>query len=303
MRRGLVVLAIAGAMAGATARSAEPPGAHVDGGEVVGVESGSARIFRAIPYAAPPIGALRWKPPAPVAPWSGNRAATAPGPACPQKVSPGVPNLGGYVGPTSEDCLTLDVTAPKAARRAPVMVWIYGGGNVAGATNLPSYDAAGFARDGVVLVAMNYRLGPLGFFAHPALTAAAAKTQPLVSYGLMDQIAALHWVKRNIAAFGGDPGNVTLFGESAGGEDALQLMAIPAARGLFGKVIVQSGGGWNPLPDLKTAEARPELPVSASKAGPGRGIGDDGPATRAAGGHPGRRRGAGRAGHRRTADP
>jgi para-nitrobenzyl esterase len=136
------------------------------------------------------------------------------------------------------------------------MVWVYGGGNVAGATNLPSYDAANFARDGVVLVAMNYRLGPLGFFAHPALTAEAGKAQPLVSYGLMDQIAALKWVKRNIAAFGGDPGNVTLFGESAGGVDVLQLMATPSARGLFQKAIVQSGGGWFPLDSLKAAERR-----------------------------------------------
>ena len=255
MRRGRLVLILAGAMAGAAARSAEPPRAHVDGGEVVGVESGSAVIFRAIPYAAPPVGSLRWKPPAPVAPWTGARAATAPGPACPQKVSPGAPNLGGYVGPTREDCLTLDITAPRGARRAPVMVWVYGGGNVAGATNLPSYDAAGFARDGVVLVAMNYRLGPLGFFAHPALTAEAPGSQPLVNYGLMDQIAALKWVKRNIVAFGGDPANVTLFGESAGGEDVLQLMATPAARGLFSKAIVQSGGGWNPPSNLKTAEA------------------------------------------------
>jgi len=255
MRRGWLVLVLAGAVAGAAARSAEPPRARVDGGEVVGVESGPAVIFRAIPYAAPPVGALRWKPPAPIAPWTGDRAATAPGPACPQRVSPGAPNLGGYVGPISEDCLTLDVTAPKGARRAPVMVWVYGGGNVAGATNLPSYDAAGFARDGVVLVAMNYRLGPLGFFAHPALTAEAPKSQPLASYGLMDQIAALKWVKRNIAAIGGDPANVTLFGQSAGGEDVLQLMATPSARGLFGKAIVQSGGGWNPPSDLKTEEA------------------------------------------------
>jgi len=249
-----MVVAILAAMTGG-ARAEGPPRARVTDGEVIGVEAGTAVIFRAIPYAAPPVGPLRWKPPAPVVAWIGDRAATAPGPACPQKVSPGAPNLGGYAGPTSEDCLTLDVTAPKGARRAPVMVWVYGGGNVAGATNLPSYDAAGFARDGVLLVAMNYRLGPLGFFAHPALTAEAARAQPLVSYGLMDQIAALRWVRRNIAAFGGDPANVTLFGESAGGEDVLQLMAIPAARGLFNKAIVQSGGGWSPLPDLKAAEA------------------------------------------------
>jgi para-nitrobenzyl esterase len=266
MRRALLVLALAGATAAAPARPAESPRARVDGGEVVGVESGPALVFRAIPYAAPPVGALRWAPPAAVVAWSGDRAAAAPGPACPQKVSPGAPNLGGYMGPTSEDCLTLDVTAPKTAPgRAPVMVWIFGGGNVAGATNLPSYDAAGFARDGVVLVAMNYRLGPLGFFAHPALTAEAPTSQPLASYGLMDQIAALKWVKRNIAAFGGDPANVTLFGESAGGEDVLQLMAIPSARGLFNRAIVQSGGGWNAVPDLKTAET--EGAALAAKAG------------------------------------
>jgi para-nitrobenzyl esterase len=254
MRRGLLVLAMAGIVAGTAARADDAPRVAVDGGQVVGVDQGSAIVFRAIPYAAPPVGPLRWKPPAPVVAWSGDRPAREPGPACPQKVSPGAPNLGGYGGPTNEDCLTLDVTAPRRARGAPVMVWIYGGGNVAGATSLPSYDAAGFARDGVVLVAMNYRLGALGFFAHPALTAEAPKSQPLVSYGLMDQIAALRWVKRNIAAFGGDPANVTLFGESAGGEDTLQLMAIPSARGLFNKAIVESGGGWDPLPDLRTAE-------------------------------------------------
>jgi para-nitrobenzyl esterase len=267
-----MVVAILAAMAGST-RAEGPPRAHVDGGEVVGVAVGSAAIFRAIPYAAPPTASLRWKPPAPPVGWTGDRAATAAGPACPQKVLPGAPNMGGYIGPTSEDCLTLDITAPKGARRAPVMVWVYGGGNIAGATNVPSYDAAGFARDGVVLVAMNYRLGPLGFFAHPALTAEASKNQPLVSYGLMDQIAALKWVKRYIAAFGGDPANITLFGESAGGEDVLQLMAIPAARGLFNKAIVQSGGGWNALPDLKAVEvagaalvAKLGLPASGATA-------------------------------------
>jgi para-nitrobenzyl esterase len=258
MGRGWLVVAAAGIVAGTAASADGAPKVRVDGGQVVGAARGPAVVFRAIPYAAPPLGALRWKPPAAVAAWTGDRPATDPGPACPQKVSPTEPNIGGYKGPTSEDCLTLDVTAPRDARKAPVMVWIYGGGNVAGAANLPSYDATGFARDGVVLVAMNYRLGPLGFFAHPALTAEAPKSQPLVSYGLMDQVAALKWVKRNIAAFGGDPGNVTLFGESAGGEDVLQLMVMPAAHGLFHKAIVESGGGWGPLPNLKAAEAAGE---------------------------------------------
>jgi para-nitrobenzyl esterase len=252
MGHGWLVLAMAGVVAGTAANADDAPRATVVGGRVVGVERGPAVVYRSIPYAAPPVGALRWKPPAPVVAWTGERQASEPGPACPQKATA---NLGRYSGPTSEDCLTLDVTAPKGARRAPVMVWIFGGGNVAGGANLPSYDGAGFARDGVVLVAMNYRLGPLGFFAHPALTAEAPKSQPLMSYGLMDQIAALKWVKRNIAAFGGDPANVTLFGESAGGGDVLQLMVVPAARGLFYKAIVQSGGGWGPLADMKAAEA------------------------------------------------
>ncbi len=248
-------MAALAALWGASAYAGAPT-VRIESGEVLGLETGPAAVFRAIPYAAPPVGALRWKPPAPARPWHEPRDAKAAGPACPQKVTPGVPNLGGYIGPTDEDCLTIDVTAPKAARRAPVMVWIYGGGNVAGATNLPSYDAVNFARDGVIVVAMNYRLGALGFFAHPALTAEAPRDQPLANYGLMDQIAALMWVKRNIAAFGGDPANVTLFGESAGGEDVLQLMATPSARGLFHKAIVQSGGGWSPAPSLAEAETR-----------------------------------------------
>ena len=251
----LIALAAVALTISPAAFASAAPVARLDSGVVTGTETGPAYLYLAIPYAAPPVGEKRWAPPSAVAAWSGARLATTSGPACPQKVRPGIPNLGGYDGPTSEDCLTLDVTAPKVAHRAPVMVWVYGGGNIAGATNLPSYNGVNFARDGVVLVAMNYRLGALGFFAHPALTAATPKGQPLVSYGLMDQIAALRWVKRNIAAFGGDPGNVTLFGESAGGEDVLQLMTIPAARGLFRKAIVESGGGWNPLPALTAAEA------------------------------------------------
>lgn len=237
----------------------QAPKVKVEGGVVVGAAKGPAAVFRSIPYAAAPVGRLRWRPPAPVKAWAGERAADTPGPACPQVVPPGsVPNGGGYTGPVSEDCLTLDVTAPLASLSplthlatggrkagAPVMVWIPGGGNIFGAANVPSYDAVNFARDGVIVVTMNYRLGALGFFAHPALTAEAPKTQPLVNYGLMDQIAALKWVQRNIAAFGGDPGNVTLFGESAGGGDTLTLLSIPGDRGLFQKAVVESGGGWD----------------------------------------------------------
>ena len=232
------------------------PQATIDTGTLAGADEGPAQVFRAIPYAAPPVGPLRWAPPASPAHWSGARAADKSGPACPQAVTPGQPNAGGYSGPTDEDCLTLDVTAPHAAKKAPVMVWVYGGGEVAGASNLPSYDARNFARDGVIVVAMNYRLGPLGFFAHPALTAEAPRDRALANYGLMDQIAALKWVHRNIAAFGGDPDNVTLFGESAGGLNVLQLMAAPSARGLFQRAIVQSGVGGESMEDLKAAEAQ-----------------------------------------------
>jgi para-nitrobenzyl esterase len=255
--------ALVGLLAASAAWS--QPQATTEAGTVTGVEEGPAAVYRAIPYAAPPVGPRRWMPPAPPAAWSGARAADKPGPACPQVVTPGKPNLGGYAGPTDEDCLTLDVTAPQAAKKAPVMVWIFGGGNVTGATDLPSYDARNFARDGIIVVAMNYRLGPLGFFAHPTLTAEAPRERPLANYGLMDQIAALKWVRRNIAAFGGDPDNVTLFGESAGGLDVLQLMAAPTARGLFQRAIVESGTGGEPMQDLKAAEA--EGAALASRAG------------------------------------
>jgi para-nitrobenzyl esterase len=248
----------------APAGQAEAHSARTEAGVVIGVRDGPSAIFRAIPYAAPPTGPLRWKPPAPAKAWRGARAAMTSGPACPQKIFPGgAPNLGGYNGPTSEDCLTLDVTAPAGARQAPVMVWIYGGGNIAGASDLPSYAATNFARDGVVVVAMNYRLGPLGFLAHPALTAEAPRSQPLANYGLLDQIAALRWVRRNIAAFGGDPANVTLFGESAGGADVLDLMTIGQARGLFRRAIVESGGGWGPATTLAAREAQGSTLASA----------------------------------------
>jgi para-nitrobenzyl esterase len=239
------------------AATQNPLSVRIEGGQVVGTESGGVRVFRALPFAAPPVGPLRWQPPAPVPAWTGIRTAGSDGPACPQRVrEDGRPNEGGYAGPTSEDCLTLNVWTPMRAARAPVMVWLYGGANTFGADNLASYDGAAFARDGVVLVTVNYRLGALGFFAHPALTAEAPVDAPLVSYGLMDQIAALRWVQRNIAAFGGDPGNVTVFGESAGGIDVLDLLAIPSARGSFSKAIVESGWGWDEPVTLAEREAQ-----------------------------------------------
>ena len=214
---------------------------------------GDAVAYRGVPYAAPPVGALRWKPPQPAAPWTGVRPATAFGAICPQTARMGTPAGAAQ----SEDCLTLNVWAPvKAVHGAPVMVWIHGGGDDSGTASQPQFDGAPFARDGVVFVSVEYRLGALGWFAHPALTREAAPGAPLANYGLMDQIAALKWVQRNIRAFGGDPAQVTVAGESAGGESVLFLMTTPASKGLFARAIVESGSGWYGYPPLDQAEAQ-----------------------------------------------
>ncbi|MCR5874198.1 carboxylesterase family protein [Phenylobacterium sp. J426] len=245
MRRALIGLAAAMLAASAQAQSpeaAEWPRVTVETGVLVGEANDRANVFRNIPFAAAPVGSLRWAPPAPASTWTGDRDSVKPGPSCPQPMNAdGTPNGGGANGPVSEDCLQLNVFAPKRAKGAPVMVWIHGGSHRTGTGWI--YDGSNFARDGVVVVSINYRLGALGYFAHPALTAAAG-SQPVGNYGLMDQIAALQWVQRNIARFGGDPKNVTVFGESAGGMSTLALLATPQARGLYHKAIVQSGLGW-----------------------------------------------------------
>ena len=239
----LTILAFSTAGAASSQAVDQPVHATVESGELVGVAKPNADVFRNIPYAAPPVGDLRWKPPALPLPWTGVREAILPGPSCPQPMNPdGKPNLGAANGPTSEDCLQLNVFAPKAAKGAPVILWLHGGGHRTGAGWI--YNGESFARDGVVFVAINYRLGALGYFAHPALTR-EAHGQPIGNYGLMDQIAALQWVKRNIATFGGDPANITIAGESAGGMSVLALLATPSGKGLYAKAIVQSGGGWS----------------------------------------------------------
>lgn len=248
---------IAGALALASAAQAQDTTVKVESGVLAGAQTDRARIFKNVPYAAPPVGDLRWAPPQKPLPWPGARDATTNGPSCPQQMKPdGTPNEGSANGPISEDCLQLNVFAPlkeKLGGKAPVMVWLHGGSHRTGAGWI--YDGQNFARDGVVLVSINYRLGPLGYFAHPALTKAAGKTEALGSYGLMDQIAALEWVQRNIAAFGGDPKNVTVFGESAGGMSTLAILATPKAKGLFQKAAVQSGGGWSAPTTLADKEA------------------------------------------------
>lgn len=241
---------------------AQAPSARTEAGVVTGEATERAHVFRAVPYAAPPVGPLRWRPPQPPARWKGERDGTKNGPSCPQPMNAdGTPNaFGGANGPVSEDCLQLYVFAPKSARKAPVMVWIHGGGHRVGAGWV--YDGQNFARDGVVLVSINYRLGALGYLAHPALG-------PDANFGLMDQIAALKWVRRNIAAFGGDPRNVTVFGESAGGASVLALLAAPGARGLFHKAVVQSGGGWSPPRTRAQAEAEGVALLEKAGAKPG----------------------------------
>jgi para-nitrobenzyl esterase len=244
------VLALGAPLSASAQPAAAPPTASLDSGRLSGTTEDGIAVFRGVPYAAAPVGALRWRPPQPARTWPGVRDAAAFGPACPQGHPSGLVDItrfGGAPEPTSEDCLTLNVWAPAGGvRRAPVMVFFHGGSGVMGAGSLPYYDGKSFARDGVVLVTVNYRLGALGGFAHPALTRAAPRGEPLSEYSLMDQIAALRWVRRNIAAFGGDPDNVTIFGESSGGISVLTLAAAPSAWGLFQKAIVESGGGWFP---------------------------------------------------------
>jgi len=217
-------------------------------GEVEGLREDGVRVFKGIPYAAPPIGDLRWRAPRPRASWQGVRQAYAFGPACPQVSSKDI-----SLDNMSEDCLTLNVWSParRPGTRLPVMVWLHGGAFEKGSPRSTIYDGSNIATRGVVMVTIQYRLGVFGFFGHPRLDEEAkAEGVPTANYGLLDQIAALEWVKANIEAFGGDPANVTVFGESAGAVSILALMTAPAARGLFHKAIVQSGGGRWVAPTL-----------------------------------------------------
>lgn len=208
-------------------------------GSVRGELTGDVHVYRGIPYAAPPVGDLRWAPPQPVSAWEGTRDATAFGPNCVQPTLP-ISLYAPTERPESEDCLVVNVwsAAQSADERRPVMVWIHGGALIYGSGS--DYDGAPLARKGVVVVTINYRLGPFGFFAHPALSAASAHGVS-GNQGFLDQIAALRWVRDNIAAFGGDPTRVTIFGESAGSLSVSALMASPLAAGLFQGAIGESG--------------------------------------------------------------
>jgi len=224
----------------AQARKATPTKVTIDAGVLLGESSDGVNVFRGVPYAKPPIGDLRWKAPQKPDKWAAPRSAVAFEPACPQptNLDGTTSNGGGVAGTTSEDCLYLNVYAPANASKAPVMVWLYGGAFYLGAGHLGSYQGTSNAENGVITVAINYRLGSMGSFAHPALTKESGATG---GYALMDAVAALEWIKRNAAAFGGDPNNVTVAGQSAGAMMVLDLLSIPSAKGLYQKAIVQSG--------------------------------------------------------------
>jgi para-nitrobenzyl esterase len=252
---------LAAAIVAGAALSAQPardPVVTVETGALRGAVHGDVVSYLGVPYAAPPVGDLRWRRPQPASKWQGTRAADRFGNDCVQHRQ--------YDQPQSEDCLYLNVWAPAGAagRRLPVMFWIYGGGLSYGSAAWPWYDGTAFARQSVVLVSVNYRLARFGFFAHPSI-AAEDPAAVVGNYGFMDQIAALQWVQRNVAAFGGNPADVTIFGESAGGRSVNALLVSPLSKGLFHKAIIQSGAGRNQLRHVR--ENRPGVGMSAEAMG------------------------------------
>lgn len=250
MHKTLAALALATSLFGASAAAQTVVTAS---GAVKGATSNAVTAFKGIPYAAAPVGPNRWRAPQPVAAWNGERDASVYGADCAQAPFP--PDAAPIVTTPAEDCLYLNVWKPAAARagaKLPVMVWVHGGGFVNGGSSPGVYSGVNFARDGVVMVSLNYRLGRFGFFAHPGLADEGFGG----NFGFLDQIAALKWVQANVAAFGGDPANVTIFGESAGGMSMHMALQSPLARGLFHKSIIESGGGRDralPMPTMAVA--------------------------------------------------
>jgi para-nitrobenzyl esterase len=261
MRRMIIAIAFAAAtclMIAPQAVTAKTNTVKVEQGLLSGTTGNHAdvRVFRGVPFAAPPVGDLRWKAPLPPPPWKGTREAIEFSPVCWQSPYPDVARLyQSELAPRNEDCLYLNIWTPAktAADHLPVMVWIHGGAFTRGSGSSRSYDGEILARKGAVEVTINYRLGMFGFFAHPELTA-ESEHHASGNYALLDQIAALQWIKKNIAAFGGDPNRVTIFGESAGSWAVNVLMASPLAKGLFQRAIGESGGSFAPMKSLAEAE-------------------------------------------------
>lgn len=240
MKRFIQTLAAAIVFCLAAPASAQnAPVVNAPAGSLRGEMSGDIAVYRGIPYARPPVGELRWRPPLQLPRWRGVRDATQFGAACVQPPSSETSIYYSTFPVMSEDCLFLNVWAPPHAQNAPVLVWIHGGSLVSGAGSSAYYDGARLAERGIMVVSINYRLGALGYLAHPALSAESRRNIS-GNYGLMDQIEALRWIHRNIAAFGGNPQNVTISGESAGALSVMYLMAAPDARGLFQRAIAQS---------------------------------------------------------------
>ena len=237
MSRRILFALAAIAAAGSLRMLAASDTINVDGGQIAGVTVEGVRVFKGIPFAAPPVGDLRWRPPQPVVAWMGVKRADTFGPQCPQTPYADGSPYAMEPAPMSEDCLYLNVwTTAGANDKRPVMVWIHGGAWTRGSGSLPGYNGWALAKRGVVVVTTNYRLGPLGFLAHPELTAESPQHSS-GNYAILDHIAALKWVRKNIASFGGDPSNVTIFGESAGSWSVNATHATPLAHGLFHKAL------------------------------------------------------------------
>lgn len=251
MKPFLPAFALATALSAQVGAQPAAPVVDAPSGAVSGMLDGEIRSFKGIPFAQPPVRARRWMPPASMPRWKDVRPATDFGPACvqPQSKTPTPLVYWNAPMPVSEDCLTLNIWTPANANKAPVFVWIHGGALLTGSSREPLYDGKRMAARGVIVVSINYRLGVLGWFAHPALTAESPQ-KVSGNYGLLDQIAALSWIRHNIAAFGGDPTNVTIAGESAGGLSVMYLLESPLARGLFSKAIAQSAYMIS-MPELK----------------------------------------------------
>lgn len=254
-----------------TAHAQTTAEAKIDAGRLRGAVADGVSSFKGIPFAAPPVGRWRWRAPQPVTHWSGVRDARTYGADCMQKPFPSDAAPLGTA--PAEDCLYLNVWRPAGANgKLPVLVWIYGGGFVNGGASPPTYSGAALAKRGIVFVSFNYRVGRFGWFVHPQLTRETPTGGTIGDYGFLDQIAALQWVRRNVAAFGGDPANVTVVGESAGGASVHTLLTSPRTRGLFQKAVIQSGGdGRLLMSDVASAE-KAGIAFAASK-----GIGKDDP--------------------------